>query len=265
MALVSQRIFPFSEALTPLFIALILIALAVKPSPYRRLVFVPIALVSYFVVLHTTSGTPVADYGLRLVWLLYLLFASDYIVLTDVQRRLHRVLSSPRLPEDDGTDSSKIEDASTWQRIKWAADLFTSPRGVNWAHEPRFAIPPHLDPSAARLTFILWQLLKVVVIFVIYDLTSFYVRSVPAFGLGIDSGIATLAFPQRIAAVLVWGALGYCGMALQHYLLGILCVAVHLTGPEEWPAFFGGVGDAWSVRSFWGFMNFHSPLLCIHP
>jgi hypothetical protein len=107
-----------------------------------------------------------------------------------------------------------------------------------------------------RRTFIFRQLLKVVAIYLVYDLASLAVRASPAFAPGADTGIATLVFWRRVGAVVVWGALGYAGMALQHYLLGIICVAVHLTGPNEWPAFFGGVGDAWSVRSFWGYVKF---------
>ncbi|KAJ6596224.1 hypothetical protein DFH09DRAFT_1305124 [Mycena vulgaris] len=160
-----------------------------------------------------------ADYSLRLVWLLYFLFASDYILLTDVQRELHRVPSSPFLPDDGvapGSVTPLIEDMSTSRRLKWAADLFTSTRGVNWAHEPRSAISPHPDPPIPRITFIMRQLLKIVLIFFVYDLASLYMRSRAAFEPGVGTGIATLD------------------------LLGILCVVVHLTGPDEWPAFFGG-------------------------
>ncbi|KAJ7469008.1 membrane bound O-acyl transferase family-domain-containing protein [Mycena latifolia] len=325
----SGRVLPFSEALIPPFIALILAALAAKPSPYRRLFFVPVLFLTYFFLLHTTSGTPTTDYSLRLLtfdhratrqlnsaaargraklnyfllthfpltgsygelreryvylftlilqsltidvactycvrtglpgshrlfWLLYFLFACDYILLTDVQRQLHRVPPSPSLPEDDATESAvapSIEGAPLWQRLKWSVDLFTSPRGVNWTHEPLSAIPPHPDPATPRLSFILRQILKVVGVFIVYDIASLYVRSQAAFEPGVDTGMASLDVRRRFAAVIAWAALGYSGMALQHCLLGIICVAVHLTGPEEWPAFFGGVGDAWSVRSFWG-------------
>ncbi|KAJ7107489.1 membrane bound O-acyl transferase family-domain-containing protein [Mycena epipterygia] len=253
-----HRIYPFSEALTPLYVVLILSALAAKPSPYRPLFFGPILLLTYFVVFHTSSGVPSADYGLRLVWLLYLVFASDYILLTDVQRKLHRVPSSPRLLEESTVDNPvsmsppSIEEGSLWKRLKWALDLFTSPRGVNWTHEPRNAIPPHPDPSKPRLAFVLHQLLKTALVFVVYDLASLYVRASPAFEPGEHTGIAGLDMWRRFEGVIAWAAVGYAGMALQHYVLGIICVAVHLTGPGEWPAFFGGVHDAWSVRSFWG-------------
>ncbi|KAF8200528.1 membrane bound O-acyl transferase family-domain-containing protein [Mycena galopus ATCC 62051] len=250
-------IYSFSEALTPLYVLLILAALVAKPSPYRRLFFAPILFLTYFTIFHTFSGTPSADYGLRLVWLLYFLFASDYILLTDFQRKLHRVPSSPRLSEDSATDSvsitsTSIEERSLWQRVKWALDLFTSPRGINWAHEPRNAISPHPDSSKPRLSFVLQQLLKISLLFVVYDLASLYIHSSPAFEPGEHTGIAALDMQRRFEGVLAWAAVGYAGMAMQHYILGVICVTVHLTGPDEWPAFFGGVRDGWSVRSFWG-------------
>ncbi|KAJ7160443.1 membrane bound O-acyl transferase family-domain-containing protein [Mycena filopes] len=257
----SRWTYPFSTGYIVLFFGIILTSLAVKPSPLRRFFFVPILILTYFVLIHTTSGDHSVDYGLRLVWLLYFLFASDYILLTDVQRELHRIpkpsASAPPVLEpahdsEPPPTPAQIEHSSLWQRTKWSLDLLTSPRGVNWAHEPRTALPPHPAPSTSRTAFILRRILTVALIYIIYDSASLYINSTAAFEPGPDAGLAGLPLGQRGAAVLAWVALGYAGMALQHYILGIVCVAVRLTGPDEWPAFFGGVADAWSVRTFWG-------------
>ncbi|KAJ7107484.1 hypothetical protein C8R44DRAFT_885482 [Mycena epipterygia] len=198
-------------------------------DPLPSVIFYAYPLFTYTVVFHTSFGVPSADYGLPLVWLLYFLFTSDYILLTDVQRKLPHVPSCPRL--------------------KWALDLFTtSPRGVDWAHEPRNAIPSHPDPSTPWATFVFHQLLK---IFLGYDIASLYVRSSPTFEPGEHTGVAGLDMRRRFEGVVAWAAVGYAGMVLQHYILGIIYVAVHIT---ERPAFLGGVLNAWSVRSFWGWV-----------
>jgi hypothetical protein len=148
-----------------------------------------------------------------------------------------------------------IEDQPLMQRVKWTLDLFTSPRGVSWLHEPKSAIPPHPSPTTPKSTFILGQLGKVLIVYLVYDIASLHAHWNPGFAPR-SAGIASLGWLQRFPAVLGWAALGYTGMALSHYILGLLCVAIGLTGPQEWPAFFGGIGSAWSVRSFWGCVPF---------
>ena len=88
---------------------------AAKPSPYRWMFFPPIAVIATFLLFH---------FNVEAVTVL-LLSASDFLVLTDVQREL-RLIGQPK----------SISDASLSDRLIWAIKLVTELRGIGWAHEP---------------------------------------------------------------------------------------------------------------------------------
>ncbi|KAJ7275781.1 hypothetical protein C8J57DRAFT_1589945 [Mycena rebaudengoi] len=232
LSTMDHTIYPFSDFLTPLYV---------------RLYFAPVLSLAVFVLFFTTTGDPVADYALRLLWLLCFFWASDYILITEVQRQLRRAPSSP---QSEDNPPVMIEDQPLMQRVKWTLDLFTSPRGVSWLHEPKSAIPPHPSPTTLKSTFILGQLGKLFIVYLVYDIASLHAQWNSGFAPR-GAGIASLGWLQQFPAVLGWASLGYAGMALPHCILGLLCVAVELSGPQEWPAFFWGIGFARSIRLFW--------------
>ncbi|KAJ6520953.1 hypothetical protein B0H19DRAFT_1277808 [Mycena capillaripes] len=94
-------------------------------------------------LLSLSTGHPTLDYGIASAWFPYLFAASDYILLTDVQRELRMVKPPQRADEP-------IENAPLSRRVAWGVKLFSSSRGVGWAHEPRYANPPHPSPSTPR-------------------------------------------------------------------------------------------------------------------
>ncbi|KAF8205964.1 hypothetical protein K438DRAFT_1963744 [Mycena galopus ATCC 62051] len=105
--------------------------------PHRRLFFVSILFLTWRLLYDGETG-----YLTSTFWFICLIMASDYILLTDIQRDLRQV------PDPVDTRSPRItfpstEKAPLGTRFKWALQLFFSPRGVGWAHEPRFAQTPH--------------------------------------------------------------------------------------------------------------------------
>ena len=83
--------YPFSSTLWLVYILLVLLALILKVSPYRKLAFLPIPLLIAYVLFFTMTSGFNADYILGLFWLLLLWFTSDYILITDIQRMLCQV------------------------------------------------------------------------------------------------------------------------------------------------------------------------------
>ncbi|KAJ6460108.1 membrane bound O-acyl transferase family-domain-containing protein [Mycena vitilis] len=157
----------------------------------------------YLLSLSTLS--PTLDYCLSNAWLFA---ASDFILLTDVQREL-RVVKPPQRADEP------IENAPLSRRIAWATKLFTSARGLGWAHEPRYANPPRPSPldSARRLpSGWLWRYLVV------------WAWCIPLVGLSVCN----------------------------HALSAAFSVGTGASGPEDWPPFLGSITLAWSVRNFWG-------------
>ncbi|KAJ7712524.1 membrane bound O-acyl transferase family-domain-containing protein [Mycena metata] len=218
--------YPFNPALWVVLFVLYVLPLAVKPSPYRRLFFLPIIPLTVYALLCTT-GTFRGDYSIGNVWLSYCCFASDYILITDVQRELRQVRVKP--------DSVPIENASLLRRLRWALDLFTSPRGVGWAHEPTNVLPPHPPPGTGRARFVAHRLLKTLQYWVVLHLCNLHMSTNNMFRVdGPD-----------------WTAVGW-GWRVGALWPGAVSVACGLSNPEDWPPLFASPLEAWTIRRFWG-------------
>ncbi|KAJ7506654.1 membrane bound O-acyl transferase family-domain-containing protein [Mycena galericulata] len=228
-----------------LFVFFSILALVVKPSPYRRLLFLPLLLMSVY-LMSLSTGYPTLDYCIASAWFPYLFRASDFILLTDVQRELQMV----KPPQS--TDAP-IENAPLSRRISWAVQLFSSTRGLGWAHEPRFANPPHPSPSTPRAAFVRGQLTQALVAAFLFEATNFVnmrynntAMYAGGRGLGADGWVwryqAVWAWSVPMAAVAIWG----------HCLNAAVSVGVGASDPEDWPPYMGSIALAWSVRNFWG-------------
>ncbi|KAF7360704.1 MBOAT-2 domain-containing protein [Mycena venus] len=123
------------------YLSLILLSVVVRPSPHRRLFFVPILLLTAY-VFGCTTGTFNGDYYLGATWFPWFFFASDYILLTDVQRTLRQVPLKHASTTRAGEVEVPIEKAPLWRRLRWGISLLMTPRGVSWVHEPTAALPP---------------------------------------------------------------------------------------------------------------------------
>ncbi|KAJ7732656.1 membrane bound O-acyl transferase family-domain-containing protein [Mycena metata] len=235
---------PFPYAYLALYLALILAALITPPSPYRRLFFVPILVLTWRLVHDAQAG-----YLTSTLWFGYLLVASDYILLTDVQRDLHQVPDTAD-PRSTRVTIRNIEYASLKTRIKWALQLFVSPRGVGWAHEPRAALPAGAPPNTPRMKFILGQTAWLVLAFLRFDLMNLHARWNPAFYTRV--GMVAAGWTWRLVGTAGFGMGAAAGLSTAHYALSIVFVALHLSTPQDWPPLFGSLADATTVRAFWG-------------
>ncbi|KAJ7668146.1 hypothetical protein B0H17DRAFT_1336021 [Mycena rosella] len=222
------------------FVFFNILALVVKPSPYRRLLFLPLLVMSPY-LLSLSTGYGSLDYGIANVWFVYLFAASDFILLTDVQREL-RIVKPPQRADE------QIENAPLARRIAWATQLFANSRGIGWAHEPRCANPPHPAPSAPRGAFVRAQIAEAVAVAVLGETVNFFNMRNPAL-YGGGPGLAAAGWPGRLLAVWAWGlpmaALSMCG----HSLNAAFSVGTGTSDPEDWPPFMGSLALSWSVRS----------------
>ncbi|KAJ6560180.1 membrane bound O-acyl transferase family-domain-containing protein [Mycena capillaripes] len=194
-------------------------------------------------LLSLSTGHPTLDYGIASAWFPYLFAASDYILLTDVQRELRMVKPPQRADEP-------IENAPLSRRVAWGVKLFSSSRGVGWAHEPRYANPPHPSPSTPRGAFVRSQIFQAVAAVVILETVNIFNMRNPALYAGGPS-LAAHGWFWRYQAVWMWSvpmaALAVCN----HALNAAFSVGTGASGPEDWPPFMGSITLAWSVRNFW--------------
>lgn len=228
---------------------LLFIALAVRPSPYRKLWFLPILCLNFWLLFYvpSTGEPPLKSNALGCAIFGCVLVASDFILLTDVQKEL-------RLQND----KRDIPASPLSARMVWAFSLMTSQRAVGWAHEPTGRIPA--KPKTSRWTFIVSRLLLGALYCMLSDLLRILVQwhfavvrrgttDVGALGSLLDR----MSFLTSLAEIQV-------GMTMPYSFMSAVSVALGLTEPRDWPALFGSWSEAYTIGRFWGFVSTLLPL-----
>lgn len=227
----------FKPGLFLLAEAITFVSLVVRPSRHRWIFFVPILSICVYLVLFTACENN-AKNNLVACNLFTLIFTSlDLVVLTDAQNELRLV-----------GQKTPISTASLSSRFWWALRLLHSPRGIGWAHEPKAHIRPH--PTTSRAQFLLDQLLRAAKYILIFDVARVLSYSNPYFQKG-GLSLTDAGWLWR-STVLAHVVTSYTIIGLIQTVYSIVSVALGLTAPEEWPPFFGYVGDAYTVRRSWG-------------
>ncbi|KAF9530987.1 membrane bound O-acyl transferase family-domain-containing protein [Crepidotus variabilis] len=201
---------PFPLPIHSLVEGLLILSLAVKPSPYRALIFFPpIAIL----VLWSLSCTRIQlgnigdEMGLASRMILVLMSAAADILLSEPQKEVK--LQKPYVLQDKKFDDGQYNIQSTLKfngahghaqvgdltqtndsddtniqgrypenisrapfltRLKWAATLHLNQRGLGFMHEPTYALPSRPSPSTTRKTFVLQRLFAISIFYVLIDI-----------------------------------------------------------------------------------------------
>ena len=231
---------PFSMPLFGLFQALIVLGYTLRPSWYRPLLFIPIAAISCYLILHTDAGF--AGSGIGGAIATHMLFAFDGIVVKDVQQTLHRVGEKP----------GQILTAPFLERLVWGWHLHNSPRGVRWAHESSH-IPTYsatLSTREQKKAFVTSRIF-VVVFSVTLQLVFFIINGANA--------ALTPGAPRLVDQSVYVRAMSLVGLAISahacinalHCMASIILVAAGISEPGDWPPLFGCLTNMYSVQNFW--------------
>ena len=149
-------------------------------------------------------------------------------------------------------------------RDRWAivTDLVFSPRGVGraWAVKniPLFSsTKPGYIPK--RSSFLVRRSVSTLVSFLVFDILSnlpppdpkmFDRAIIPFF-----RRLGHVTMPElglKLASTVVFWVSTFCIVNVIHGVLGLLFVGIGVSEAKRWPPVFGDVGEAWSVRRFWG-------------
>ena len=228
---------------------LLFIALAVRPSPYRKLWFLPILCLNIWLLFYVpnTGEPPLTSNALGTAIFGCLLSASDFILLTDVQKEL-------RLQND----KRNIPASSLSARMVWAIKLMTSQRAVGWAHEPTGRIPA--KPKTSRWTFVVSRLFLGACYYMLSDLLRILVQwhfAVVRRGTTDVGALGSLLDRMTHLTALAEIQLG---LIMPYSFMSAVSVALGLTEPKEWPAMFGSWSEAYTIGRFWGFVSTFSSL-----
>jgi hypothetical protein len=227
----------FKPSLLLLAWGITLLSLVVRPSPYRGLLFIPILSICLYLVFYTTRADMASKYAMSSIVFSLIFFSLDLTVLTEVQNELRLV-----------GQKTSISTASLSDRFWWALRLFSSPRGIGWAHEPTAHILPH--PTTSRVRFLWDQLLRTAKYIIIFDVIRVLSYSNPYFQKGGPS-LTDAGLLWRIT-VLAHAITSYANLERVYAICSIVSVGSGVTLPGDWPPLVGYLGDAYTVRRSWG-------------
>ncbi|KAL4265495.1 wax synthase family protein [Pleurotus pulmonarius] len=235
----------FSSVLSPSALliphGLTIIAVAIAPPAYRKLVFAQIlAFVAYNI--HTaTTVSPSTDWPLAFSLTALVFAASDFLLLTKSYALLHKK-----------DQVGNIEEQPPWARIKWAMALLTSQRMIGWSVEPTNVLPP--PPQAAkysRLYFIGEQTIELMLELLIVNILGIGFAMTPALSPEGPS-LTSCTWLWRSVHVANIVALTRYAISAGHRALSLLLIAFGLEEPAEFRPLCGRWRDAYTLRRFWG-------------
>jgi len=230
----------FSVPLFGILQTLIVLGYTLRPSWYRPLLFISIAIIACYLILRTDAG--VASVGIGGAIATQMLFAFDGIVLKDVQQILYHVGEKP----------GQITFASFLKRLSWSWHLHNSPRGVGWAHGlshiPKYPATP--NTTEQKRTFISSRV-SVVFSSVALQLVFFIINSAnPALTPGAPR-LADQSVYVRTMSLVGLAIPAYTQINVLHCMASIILVAAGSSEPADWPPLFGCPTNMYSVQDFW--------------
>jgi hypothetical protein len=214
-------------------------ALVVRPSSYRWMFFPLTAGLNFYCYFLSPTDDHLTNEVLRFSATSNIVVASDYILLTDVQRELHRV--GDRVP---------IPNAKLRSRLMWALELFSNPRGLGWDHEPKSILPPR--PNLSRVQFLVSRLVYLATCLLVNDVASIVIRANPLF-MRDAPPFSEQPLLWRCGGVLLFAIMIAMQIIIPNALYSILAVGSGMSQPDMWPRIMGSLGDAYTVRRFWGY------------
>ncbi|PBK71704.1 hypothetical protein ARMSODRAFT_954525 [Armillaria solidipes] len=229
---------PFSYSLHSLLPIILLISVTIRPTPYRRLLFLPIFVIAYYLVYHTTTGDIISNLSIGASIPPVVASALDYILLTEPQTKLFQ--TGQTIPQAAFPDLKS--------RLKWSLSLLTSQRGIGWTHEPRNLPASPYTASTSRWRFVVDRLAQSAVLFILWDAAATYTRYRPSFYI---SGPEETTFLGRCAFVWGWAVPAVAALTMNHALFSAAMVALGIWDVQTWRPFYGSWSDAYTVRRFW--------------
>ncbi|KAK0189776.1 membrane bound O-acyl transferase family-domain-containing protein [Armillaria mellea] len=229
---------PFSYSLHSLLPILLLTSVTIRPSPYRRLLFLSIFVIAYYLVYHTTTGDIISNLSIGASIPPVVASALDYILLSEPQTELFQT----------GQTIPQAAFSGLKSRLKWSLSLLTSQRGIGWTHEPRNLPSSPYTSSTSRWRFIVDRLVQSAVLFILWDAAATYTRYRSSF---YTDGPEESTFLGRCAFVWGWAVPAVAALTMNHALFSAMMVALGIWDVETWRPFYGSWLDAYTVRRFW--------------
>ncbi|KAF8990826.1 membrane bound O-acyl transferase family-domain-containing protein [Cyathus striatus] len=230
--------------ITPYFIipvlGAIVLGLAYKSTPFRPVFFV-ISLSVFLSILVTPhpSFDSVTNYHVGLLGSHILASSFNLLVLE----------SNPQETLNHNKQDKAASQLGFFSRLIWASSLLFNVRGANWSYAVRGLRYPQYK---SRFGFVLYQLMWAGFYYLLADLVGAITRDNPALQYPPTESLHAHGLAWQVANVLLFWLTLITFQDRSHMLLSVVTVALGLSDPEDWPAYFGVWPNTTSVRTFWG-------------
>jgi len=230
-------------------------ALALDLSlPWRLATFSTILCINLSLFAFVPAPNPYDGYllgcflGISLLEVFYLLFLVD-----PLRTWRHKDCKRP------------IHEEPYFRRWLWMASASASPRGIGWNYQVSCCL--RIQPSitqcvqvkntpepvkGSRTTFILLCIRRAVKHFLWLDLCDLWVRYNPVFPT--QASITSQGYVLRCINILALYRF-YSETNLFYYSGAAFMVFIGIDDPSSWPDYFGKFRDAYTLRSFWGYVH----------
>ena len=183
-------------------------------------------------------------------------------------KRHPKEIAEKTTPQLGGRMEASQPPVTSWQRLEFGLSVTLNPRQLNTPHQvknvPRWS---HHEPQhvPSRNSFLRRTAISVVISYMIVDLCSLGAQPERNATLFSDDKVAlftlfeSLEFEEivirAIASFMLWLNV-FCVFKIFHGLLVILAVGSGFSEVRDWPPPFGPLSEAYSVRRFWGYVEF---------
>ncbi|KAI0313951.1 membrane bound O-acyl transferase family-domain-containing protein [Amylostereum chailletii] len=209
---------------------LLVVLIATQPPALVRFVGFAILVFASVTASAYTTGDPTIDYFIGFL-------LSNQILAAICFLWIEKPLDELRYERD----SKPPREMSISRRVYWAFCLDHSVRAVGWTHQVKNVPPrPRTRPGA----FVGRCLLRAILNYLMADAANTYIRAV--------EGFLPQSYALHSSIITAWVIATYTMTNVQYFVLAVLCVALHLSHPEDWPDAYGRAVDAFTLRNFWG-------------
>ncbi|KPM35405.1 hypothetical protein AK830_g11153 [Neonectria ditissima] len=243
----------FPECLDILpFIALpvlVLLSFASPPFPGRGRIFAALIIFTNYktTVSHwppNAGSTRPMRYGLTGSWI-FVLPAVERLLLHQPERDFWR------LDEEKKPRHGRPREW-TWDKLRWAAALVTTPRGVGWnfgSRKVNAARQAMRRNKVARVRFLAAKLVRAMLAYLALDAVVLFASNTeaPREWAWDTKSLARISFQEFFMGTTVFST-----MTLQFEITAAISVGLGLSRPEDWPPLFGSILDCYKVANVWG-------------
>lgn len=221
--------------------ALSFVALMFKSPIARKAMFLPIV---GAVIRITAIGLPPGAYVTACALAVQVFMMCDLLVLTDSHRELRLV----------GQTAPGAGALPLFERAKWVLRLLTSPRLIGWTGEPKNGSIPPRPTETSRIRFAITQITYLALHLLTANIVGITLTLSPGFAQH-GPGLAAGGWGRRAVDALQYYAVVWTWISISHRVWVLVLVGTGRWMPADFPPMFASLGNAYTLRRFWGYVQ----------